>query len=192
MAAGKFDLQKIFKATRWLLMVWGGISLVGGLFLVGSIAYQFGPGNRDKFDRASVHDVRFVLNGCGLGEKRTERVVHSYQSGRSFTGDHLDAYQIKVSNLSIEELCPPKKELGHGSWYRGDQLPKIPDEALQFIMGFSNDRVAPWFPTVEQIRTKKYFVQVSSVRYYGDRVSMAQVIIARPEDLMIFYISVKT
>ena len=192
MAAGKLDLQKIFKVTRWLLMVWGGISLVGGLFLVGLIAYQFGPGNRAKFDRASVHDVRFVLNWCGLGEKRTERVVHSYQSGRSFTGDHLDAYQIKVSNLSIEELCPEKRELSHGRWYRGDQLPKIPDEALQFIMGFSNDREAPWFPTAQEIRTKKYFVQVWSVHYCGDHVGSAQFIIARPEDSMIFYMSGKT
>jgi len=188
MAAGKLDFQKIFKVTRWLLMVWGGISLVGGLFLVGGIAYQLGPGNRDKFDRASVHDVRFILNWCGLGEKRTERVVHSYQSGRSFTGDHLDAYQIKVSNLSPEELCPPKSDC----WYRGDQLPKIPDEALQFITGSSNDREAPWFPTAEQIRTKNYFVQVWSVYYRGDHVGSAQVIIARPEDSMIFYMSGKT
>ncbi len=192
MAAGKLDLQKILKVTRWLLMVWGGISLVGGLFLVGLIAYQFGPGNRAKFDRASVHDVRFVLNHCGLGEKRTERVIHSYQSVRSFTGDHLDAYQIKVSNLSIEELCPPKGDFSHRGWYRGDQLPKIPDEALKFIIEFCNDRKAPWFPTEKEIRTNKCFVQVSRVLYYGNRVSMAQVIIARPEDSMIFYISVKT
>ncbi|MCX6935747.1 MAG: hypothetical protein NTZ01_06120 [Verrucomicrobia bacterium] len=173
-------------------MAWGGISLVGVLFLAGFFAYQVGPGNRDKFEQASVKDVRFVLNWCGLGEKRTERVIHSYQSGRSFTGDHFDAYWIKISNLSIKELCPPQSGLGHGGWYRGDQLPKVPDEALQFIMMFPNHREAPWFPTAKEIRSSRYFVQVWFVQYHGDHVTNAQVIIARPDDSMIFYISGKT
>ncbi len=100
-------------------MIWGGLSLIGVIGLLGVVVFQLGPGNRDKIDLASAKDVRFVLNSCGLGESRTESVIHSYVSSRSFTGDHLNAYAIKISHVDVTELTSSSEET-HGRWYRGD------------------------------------------------------------------------
>jgi hypothetical protein len=111
------------KAVRWILLVWGGLSLIGLLGFAAFVGYRLGPGNRDRNDSASVHDVRFVLNWCELGDQRIEHVIHSHVSARSFTGDHLDAYAIKISHVDIAELTSKANDFG-SRWYRGDQLPK--------------------------------------------------------------------
>ena len=53
---------------------------------------------------------------------RIEKVLHSHVSARSLTGDHLDAYAIKISHVDTAELTAKTDDLG-GGWYRGDQLP---------------------------------------------------------------------
>jgi hypothetical protein len=50
---------------RWSLLVWGAISLVAVVVVA---IYTIGPGNRDSMGKADVHDVRFIMNWCGLGE----------------------------------------------------------------------------------------------------------------------------
>src|SRR5437899_139590 len=90
--------------AKWILLIWGAVSLVGVLSIGAVVAYQFRFGNRDKDDSASPRDVRFVLNWCRLGDSRIEQVVHSHVSARSLTGDHLDVYAIKISHINVGEL----------------------------------------------------------------------------------------
>src|SRR5207249_2085280 len=87
-----------------LLVLWGSLSLAALIFLVAFLAYRIGWGNQEKNDSASTQDVRFVLNWCELGDQRIQQVVHSHVSARSLTGDHLDAYAIKISQVDVAEL----------------------------------------------------------------------------------------
>jgi len=175
---------------RWLLMFWGGVSFVAVVFLFGLFAVSVGTSDYDSVDRATVQDVRFVLNWCSLGDERIEKVVHSFTSSRGFTGDHLDAYAIKISHVSVEELGTRKDNWER--FYRGDQLPPILNEAVEFTGAWlKHDRLS-WFPTVEEIRSEQIYVYPWRIRFHGISVEGTELIFVRPSDNMVFYFSCET
>ncbi|MDJ1506236.1 hypothetical protein [Xanthocytophaga agilis] len=96
--------EKMVKVSRLLLTIWGGISLIGVIVIGCYVIYSMTLGNRDVEGKATKSDVRFVLNWCGLGDERIEKVLNSYNSAHSFTGDHLDVYEIKITNITVDEL----------------------------------------------------------------------------------------
>ena len=126
---------RILKFAKWLLLIWGGLSLVGVLAVTAYVVFSIGQGNRDKDGSASQHDVRYVLNWCQLGDQRIEKVIQSHVSTRSFTGDHLDAYAIKISQVDLAELTASTNDFS-GRWYRCDQLPKVLEDAVAFASGW--------------------------------------------------------
>ena len=180
---------RILAIARWGLLIWGALSLVGVIIVASMAAYQLGPGNRDKADSASAHDVRFVLNWCELGDQRIEKVLHSHVSSRSFTGDHLDAYAIKISHVELAELTKETDDF-RGRWYRGDQLPKVLDDAVGFVGGWLHE--LPWFPSEEQLRSSEFYVYSWSIYCHGVRPTAAELIFIRPSDQMVFYFGGKT
>jgi hypothetical protein len=182
-------MKRAWSIVKWCLIVWGIICAFGAIGLAGLIAYLFGPGNLSKSDFATPHDVRFVLNSCDLGQDRTEEVVHSYRSSRSFTGDHLDAYAIRITHVEIQELN--KKDWGRG-WYRCDQVEGVPKDAIEFISGWLPNDEIPWFLTSDEIRSDEVYVYPQSTYFVGTRPISTQLIFVRPRDRMIFYISCKT
>jgi cytoskeletal protein RodZ len=104
-------MKRLWPALKWILIVWGAVSFVGVLIVGVMVARRFndpdsilGSSNTSSSARASKEDVRFVLNWCRLGDDRIEEVVHSYESARSFTGDHLDAHAIRISRVTTDEL----------------------------------------------------------------------------------------
>jgi len=164
---------------------------LGAIGIGGFFAYQLGPGIINKIGPASKKDVRFVLNWCDLGDERIEKVIYSYVSSRSYTGDHLDAYAIQISHVSIAEL-KAKKEDFHKRWYRGDEISGVLDDAVDFLTEWLNSSEIPWFPSEEELRSDGYFVYPWSIYYHGVRPTAAQLIFVRPSDKMIFYFSGKT
>ena len=179
-------MKTILVVIKWSLIIWGGVSLTGVLVIGGFIAYKLGPGICEKTDSASPHDVRFVLNWCRLGDDRIEKVIHSYVSARSLTGDHLDAYAIKITHVSIEELT------ANTDWYRGDQLPKTLDEAVSFVGYWLGRDEVSWFPRETELRSSEVYVYPWSIHYHGTEPSAAEIIFIRPKDKMVFFFSGKT
>lgn len=184
-------MKKIISVIKWLLLAWGTISLLGVLALSGFIMYQMQFGNREETNSVKNEDVRFVLNWCNLGDDRIEKVIHSYRSPRSFTGDHLDAFAIKISHVDPTELTPSPNDF-RGSWYRGDQLPEILSKAVDFVGGYSDWEQISWFPKEDEIRSDKMFVYLSSVYFHGTYPSAVEIIFVRPLDNMVFYLGAKT
>lgn len=189
-------MKRIWPALKWCLIVWGAVSLIGAVIVGISVARRFGAAesilgtaNGSPSAKASKEDVRFVLNWCRLGDSRTEEVIHSYVSSRSFNGDHLDAHAIRISHVSIDEL--KHDDFGAG-WYRCDQLKGILADALDFVGGWSSNEDIKWFPTKEQLLTSDYYVYPWSIYCHGTRPSSAELIFVRPSDRMIFYFGCKT
>jgi hypothetical protein len=161
------------------------LSLIGVI----AIATVFGPWNRDNIESATAHDVRFVLNSCELGEQRIEKVVHSHVSSRSFTGDHLDAYAIKISHIELAELSP-NIDPARSRWYRGDQLPAVVGDAVDFVEAWRHE--LPWFPSERELRSSEFYVYPWSIDYHGVQPAAAELIFIRPSDRMIFYFGAKS
>jgi len=179
-------MERLIAIVRWTLMALGAISLVVALGVVGLVAYQVGPGNRDETDLASRDDVRFVLNWCELGDERIERVIHSHVSARSLTGDHLDAYAIAISHVDIDELTAGQREYGP-RWYRGDMLPSAVEAAVDFLGGWRHE--IPWFPSVDELRSSEFFVYPWRMTLRGTFPTSADLIFVQPKSNLVFYFS---
>lgn len=177
--------NKLLKTGRQILTIWGWISLIGVLLLVGYLGYSITFGNTDSEDSASKSDVRFVLNWSELGDERIEKVIKSYESARSFTGDHLDAYAIKITDVSISELSNTRT----GTWHQVDSLPEILDDAVSLIGGWQYE--IPWFPSEEKLRNDGFYVYPWSIYCHGVKPRSAQLIFLKPDEKMVYYISVK-
>ena len=184
-------MKRYVAVLKWLLLGWGAVSLIGLAAMLGVITYNLTIGNRDKADKASSSDVRFVLNWCNLGDGRIERVVHSHVSARSFTGDHLDAFAIKIRDVTLAELT---RDAGGsaGRWYRGDQLPKALDDAVAFVGGFSGSGEIAWFPKESELRSSEVYVYPWSIYLHGVQPTAAELIFIRPKDKMVFFFGGKT
>lgn len=171
--------------ARWFFLIWGVVSFVAVAILGGIAAYWFSP-HSSRDDTARINDVRFVLNCCELGDQRIEKVVHSHVSERSFTGDHLDAYAIKVSHVEIAELTA-KTDHAEVCWYLGDQLPPVVESAVNFIgNGWLSE--VPWFPNEVELRGADMYVYAESIDFNGERPSATNLVFVRPSDRMVFYI----
>ena len=185
-------MKKILSIVKWFLLIWGGLSLIGLIAFGGIIAYQFGPGNKDSVNFASKKDVEFILIKCGLGEQELKKIINSYASSRSFTGDHLDAFALKVNNISINELINKTQDKYDSHWHRGDKLPGIIDDALSFLAASFSNTDIHWFPNESELRSDKYYICIDTLYYSGERPICASLIFLRPADKMVFYISEKT
>lgn len=167
-------------------MVWGGLSLVGVIIIAFFFFYSTEINNEPLVDKATREDVRFVLNWCGLGDQRIEKVLKSYVSPRSFTGDHLDAYSIKITDVTINELIT-NTDNRPGEWYRMDSLPTVLNEAVTFVGGWQHE--TPWFPTEEELRKKNIYVYPWSIYCHGVTPSAAELIFVNPKDKIVYYVS---
>ena len=172
---------------KYCLVIWGIVCLLGLIAIVGLVSYRFGWGNHASTETASAHDVRFILNWCKLGSGRIEKVVHSYKSARSFTGDHLDAHAIKITTVDPKELVP--NNYGSG-WYRCDEAKGALKDAINFICNWKEDDIS-WFPTANELHSSEIYVYPQSIYYNGTQPTAADLIFVRPKDKMLFFISSK-
>ena len=97
-------------------------------------------------------------------------MIKSYESARWFTGDHLDAYAIKITDISISELSSTQT----GKWYQVDSLPEILDDAVSLIGEWQYE--IPWFPSEEKLRNDEFYVYPWSIYCHGVKPSSVQLI----------------
>jgi hypothetical protein len=82
------------KWFRVTLEIIGALSLIALFFLWPS---------SDRVNRASSKDVRRVLNWAEISTNQDFKIIGSYQSSRSFTGDYFDYYCIELSKFDIPD-----------------------------------------------------------------------------------------
>lgn len=185
-------MKKITVALKWMLLVWGAVSLIG--LIVAGVIYlrpnEFSEGGPGKSNHLKAADVQHVLNWGELSKASIEQVVHSYESARSFTGDHIDAYAIKVSELAASDL--PSGEPFDRKWTRGDHADQVIRDAVSLATGFSDPATKRWLPQGEEVLTAAYYIRPRRiVLTSGLRVTITEIIFVRLSDQMVFYVSVK-
>jgi len=89
------------------LQVVGALSIAIITGVCSYIAYSVAT-NSDQVDKASSKDVAFVFNRSGLSTTQEFKVLSSFESVRSGTGDHLDRYCIQLSEFKIAD--PQEKD----------------------------------------------------------------------------------
>lgn len=177
---------KTFKVIQLILAIWGGISLIGIIVIVSYVAYSLTIGNTTVEGKATKSDVGFVLNWCKLGDERIDKVINSHKSARSFSGDHHDAYAIKITNVTVNELLNISDNQSE-QWYRMDSLPAVVNDAVSFIDDFRYQ--IPWFPTDDSLRMKDVYVYPYSIHCYGISPESVQLIFIKPKEKMVYYVS---
>jgi hypothetical protein len=86
-------------APSWLEII-GAASLLAVVFLGVRIVYG---NSSDRVNKATRKDVQFAPNWGGISTNQDYRIVSSYQSSRSFTGDHLDYFCIELPKFEVAE-----------------------------------------------------------------------------------------
>ena len=165
----------------------GGAALVFMAIATVSALYYSQWGNAPKHNVKNKQDVRFILNWSRLGEDRIKSVKHSYVSERSLTGDHIDAYAIEITSVSIDELENQK----YIKWMRGDKAEGIFKEAIELASGFVDLDKLTWFSSKEVLLSKKIYMNSWAIMLHGEHVTQAKLIFAVPSENMIYYVSVK-
>ena len=187
-------MPKLGVIFKWLLLIWGAVSLVAVCGMAVMMAYDmrmFGSTqSRAKKDKATTRDVRFVLNGCQLGEAKTEKVIRSYKSERSFTGDHVDLYSIKIKPVDLAQLEAPPSAFGEG-WVRGDRANPVIRDAVKMATGFMDTGELRWFPPEDELLSQHYYIWALSIYLHGSRPTAAELIFISPEDDMVFFAGIK-
>ena len=188
-------MKTVWTIVKGILIGWGLFCAVGALCLVGLISWTLLRAPSESLDvtsSACERKARGALNWCRLDAGRMEKVLHAYNSKRSFTGDHTDLYAIKVSRLEASELTADA--WGHG-WTRCDQAEGVLKDAIEFASGWSgwakNEKIT-WFPKGEELKSSDMFVYAWRIVCHGTRPTAIQLMFARPSDKTVFYISVKT
>lgn len=182
-------MKRFWPLIQIILVIWGLFCLVAALGVAGFVAYSIGPGNQARSHPAAARNVHFILNHAELGQDRLAEVLHSYQSPRSFTGDHLDAHVLRITHLEESELT--LNEFGRG-WTRCDQADPILRAALDFLVGWLDQEEIPWFLKAEDLQSDTLYVYPWRILFHGPRPTSVQLIFVRPADLTVFYLSCKT
>lgn len=81
------------------LQIFGAVSVAVITVGIGHLIYTV-ISNVDRKDSATNQSVEFILNWGGLKTSQQFKVLGSFESARSLTGDHLDYYCLQLSDFS--------------------------------------------------------------------------------------------
>ena len=114
------------------LQIFGALSLAAIVAALCYLAYAVAF-NVDRENVATKRGVEFVLNWGGLKASQEYKVLNSFESARSLTGDHLDYYCIQISDFSpsgnerenwqlVSNMGSPAKEAAINAQQNGNAL----------------------------------------------------------------------
>ena len=149
----------------------GGIAVVVGITVGTLLVWPMWPGHA-KVDHANPGDLLFVLNWSGIGEKaKIQHVLHSYESRRSFTGDHIDAYSMQIDTFPEEVLA--RGPMGQEVWLRPPLDNPILIEAIE-TSALMAQMAGTWFPSAEVLNSERFYVSFPMIYIRNQSVTAVQ------------------
>ena len=177
------------KILRIILQIIGGVAIVGGIVVAVLIARTYSPGGA-RIDNVTADEAMFILHGGEIGSKsKVLRVLHSYQSPRSLTGDHVDAYCLQIDHFPEEVIR--KEASGREVWLRPPIENPILVEAIKTAsMMVSSDNLA-WFPSAKMLNSKRYYLSFQTIYAHNQIPTAVRLIAYDREERNIYYADVK-
>ena len=158
---------------------------VGAVWLIHDpVLGRAGDLTSEKVNRAKARDVLFILNWGGITTNQVFKVIASYESARSVTGDHLDYYCIELSKFDVADFA--KNE-----WHDGPEKNPLLAEALE--LGVNDARQhGDCFPSAEEANSEAMKIMFWSVVIHGHQPTGADIILYDPRNKRLYYVSYKT
>jgi len=184
-------------SRKW---IWIGLEIIGGVAtlcflafaaLMGWFIFSMTP-LHEKLFPFKPEDTASVLKWGGMQDAaEVEQVIRAKASERSFTGDHLDLYILKMKSFSTE------KALAGGKWRQGPLEDEIQKKAVDFaLMMESSEREEgvhhSGFPTKEELASKPYLFCFPWISLGSRDVHASTVLIYDPETQKLYVIDSKT
>jgi hypothetical protein len=170
---------------KWLRV---GLEIIGAASLPAVVAFAgwiLHSRSSDKINRATRKDVQFALNWGGISTNQDYRVISSYESSRSFTGDHLDYFCIELPKFEVAEWA--KNE-----WQDGPEKDSLLAEALKLATDDAIQHGGSCIPSVEKANSSSMKLMFPHVVLHNRQASAADIVLYDPQKRMLYYVSYKT
>jgi hypothetical protein len=168
-----------------------GLQIIGALALIGVVAFAaavfpwFWPSG-PKIDQVTPGKANFVLNWGQIGDKsKIQRVLHSYESPRSFTGDGVDAYCLQIDRFPDEVVG--KDDSGHAVWIKPPVDDALLLEALKTASMMAHSDNLAWFPPAEALNTDRFYLSFWTIVIHNQMVTSVRLIAYDREERKIYY-----
>ena len=172
--------RSVMKGLRIGLEVLGAAALSAIVVFGISVVYS---GSKDRINKASRKDVAFVLNLAGVPTDQNYRVVSSYESARSFTGDHLDYFCIDLPRF---EIADRQKD----DWHSGPESNPLMVEALKLALDGVHQR-DNCIPAVQNANSPAMQIMFPQVVLRNGHATAADIILHDSQTRMLYYVSFK-
>ena len=172
---------------KWLritLQVIGALSLLVVATAGPWLAYNLHKETSERINVAKPKDALFILNWGGIPTNQNFKVIASYQSQQSLTGDHLDYYCIELLKFEVADFA--KEE-----WRDGPETNPLLAEALELAVNDAR-QYADCFPSFEEANSPAMKAMFWSMVTHGRQPSAADIILYDPKSKRLYYVSYKT
>lgn len=171
----------------------GVVALIALIVFAALSLYQFGfmGGDQPIVDQLTPKKAMFVLNWGNISDKaKIEKIIHSYESPRSLTGDHVDAYCIKVDAFPDSVL---RQENGlPQEWLMGPVTERILKEAIELSCSAADSDGLKWFPRASEINSDRYYLSFWKIVLHNQFPTAVQLIAYDRKEKLLYYLSFKT
>lgn len=172
-------MKLVLKWVRVGLEIVGAVSLFFLIVLGVSIIRQ----SSNKVNKAKPKDVLFILNSGEIATNQNLNVLASYESSRSFTGDHLDYHCIELAKFEVADRAK-------NFWHDGPEQNPILAEALE--KGANGAHLGnSCFPSPEVANSGNMKIKFGDVDVFDRRPNSANITLYDPKNMKLYYVSYK-
>jgi len=170
------------RALKWIRI---GLEIVGAasLIFLAVVAILIFQQSRDRVNKAKPKDVFFILNSGGIPTNQELKIIASYESSKTLTGDHLDYYCIELPKFGDLNLAEDK-------WHDGPETNPIYTEALKEGVNEAHQENS-CFPSPEEANSKAMKIMFGDVVVNGLHPIVADITLYDPKNRKLYYVSYK-
>ncbi len=172
-------MKVVLKWVRVGLEIIGTATLI---FLV-TLGVSIIQRSTDKINKAKAKDVLFILNAGEMPANQNLKVLASYESSRSFTGDHLDYYCIELSKFEVADRAK-------NNWHDGPEQNPILAEALEQGANEAHQGNG-CFPSPGEANSGNMKIKFGNVDVIDRHPNSADITLYDPKNNKLYYVSYK-